>query len=162
MTGVTDATERRNREGSDVSSTVLPDRRPQGRDRGSATLWGIALMGILMVVAVALATVASARVARHRVNAAADLSALAAARLAITDPDEACRVAAAVAAENGTKLVRCQVSDEIADVWTSLAARYPFAGSRSLTGRSRAGPRPAGQPVDQASGDDWDGSSPAR
>ncbi|WP_308211147.1 Rv3654c family TadE-like protein [Nonomuraea roseoviolacea] len=132
------------------SEVFALDRGVGGRDRGSATLWGVALMGILMSVAMAFAAVASARVARHRVNAAADLSALAAAKLAIADPDEACRKAAIVAAENGAKLTRCQIKDEIADVWTSMTARLLFVGSRSLTGRSRAGPGREDQPVDQA------------
>ncbi|WP_407940526.1 Rv3654c family TadE-like protein [Nonomuraea montanisoli] len=126
------------------------NREVGGRDRGSATLWGVALMGILMSVAMAFAAVAAARVARHRVNTAADLSALAAAKLAIADPDEACRRAAIVAAENGATLIKCQMNDEIADVWTSLTARLPFVGPRSLTGRSRAGPGREGQAVDQA------------
>ncbi|MEU0563893.1 Rv3654c family TadE-like protein [Nonomuraea sp. NPDC005983] len=112
----------------------------QRGDRGSATLWGVALMGLLMAVAMAFTTVGSVRVARHRVNDAADLSALAAARLAVIDPDGACLRAADLAARNGVKLVRCTISNEIADVQTSLPITLPAVGTRTLTGRSRAGP----------------------
>ncbi|MEV0228510.1 Rv3654c family TadE-like protein [Nonomuraea sp. NPDC050786] len=110
------------------------------RERGSATLWGVALMGILMTVAAGFATVGSARVALHRANSAADLSALAAAKLAMTDPAAACARAAALAAQNGVELTRCQITQEIADVWTSLPVSLPLLGTRTLTGRARAGP----------------------
>jgi secretion/DNA translocation related TadE-like protein len=97
-------------------------------------------MGLLMAVATALAMVGSVRVARHRVNDAADLSALAAAKLAIIDPKSACAHAAALAEENGVELSNCTITGEVADVWTSLEISLPGFGTRSLTGRSRAGP----------------------
>lgn len=97
-------------------------------------------MGLLMAVAMGVATVGVARVARHRVNNAADLSALAAARLVVVDPDGACGKAAAVALGNGVDLAECTISDEVVDVRTSLAITLPVVGSRALTGRARAGP----------------------
>ncbi|MEU7742999.1 Rv3654c family TadE-like protein [Nonomuraea sp. NPDC049158] len=109
-------------------------------DRGSATLWGVALMGLLMAVATALATVGSVRVARHHVHDAADLSALAAARLALLDPRAACDRAKTVAAKNGAHLLQCTLTGEIADVRTSLTITLPVLGTRTLTGRARAGP----------------------
>ncbi len=109
-------------------------------DRGSATLWAVALMGLLMAVATALAMVGSVRVARHRLNDAADLSALAAAKLAIIDPRSACAHAAALAAENGVELSACTITGEVADVWTAGEISLPGFGTRTLTGRSRAGP----------------------
>ncbi|MEO3889138.1 Rv3654c family TadE-like protein [Nonomuraea sp. B5E05] len=120
------------------------DRRRRGvninnKERGSATLWGVALMGLLMAVATAFATVGSVRVAGHRVSSAADLSALAAAEMALADPEGACLRASAIAARNGVKLARCEIRNEIADVWTSLSISLPIAGTRTLTGRSRAG-----------------------
>ncbi|MEV0381815.1 Rv3654c family TadE-like protein [Nonomuraea sp. NPDC050643] len=110
------------------------------KDRGSATLWGVALMGLLMAIATAFATVGSVRVARHRVNSAADLSALAAAKLAIIDPEGACARAATLAAQNGVTLTQCKITNDTADVWTSLPISLPLLGTRTLTGRSRAGP----------------------
>ncbi|WP_327108333.1 Rv3654c family TadE-like protein [Nonomuraea glycinis] len=109
-------------------------------DRGSATLWAVALMGLLMAVATALAMVGSVRVARHRLNDAADLSALAAAKLAIIDPKSACAHAAAIAEENGVELSNCTITGEVADVWTTVKFSLPGLGTRTLTGRSRAGP----------------------
>lgn len=110
------------------------------KERGSATLWGVALMGLLMAVAAALAAVGSVRVARHRVNNAADLSALAAARLALADPEGACARASSLAERNGVELVACEITGDVADVWTSLSITLPVAGTLTLTGRSRAGP----------------------
>ncbi|MEV1171176.1 Rv3654c family TadE-like protein [Nonomuraea sp. NPDC049784] len=110
------------------------------KERGSATLWGVALMGLLMVVATAFATVGSVRVALHRVNGAADLSALAAAKLAIVNPEGACARAAALATQNGVELTQCEITNEVADVWTSLPISLPLLGTRTLTGRARAGP----------------------
>lgn len=109
-------------------------------DRGSATLWGVALMGLLMSVALAFAVTGSARVARHRVHQAADLSALAAARLALVAPKSACTRAAALARQNGADLSSCTITGAVADVQTSLTISIPGLGPRTLTGRSRAGP----------------------
>ncbi|MGW4793808.1 Rv3654c family TadE-like protein [Nonomuraea sp. NPDC004297] len=109
-------------------------------DRGSATLWGVALMGLLMAIALALATVGSVRVARHRADSAADLSALAAARLALIDPEGACARAAELATSNGVELTKCEITDDVADVWTALPISLPLLGTRSVAGRSRAGP----------------------
>jgi secretion/DNA translocation related TadE-like protein len=82
-------------------------------------------------------------VARHRVNTAADLSALAAARLALIDPEAACERASALATRNGVQLIECKITNEIADIWTSLSISLPVVGTRTLTGRSRAGPAAA-------------------
>ncbi|WP_313047540.1 Rv3654c family TadE-like protein [Nonomuraea jabiensis] len=114
------------------------------KEKGSATLWGVALMGLLMAVATAFATLGAVRVARHRVHSAADLSALAAAKLAIMDPETACARAATLASQNGVTLTQCKITDEIADVWTSLSISLPMVGSRTLTARSRAGPAETG------------------
>jgi secretion/DNA translocation related TadE-like protein len=96
-----------------------------------------------MATATALVAVGAVCVARHRVNAAADLSALAAARLAIIDPRDACDRATIIASANGAHLVKCTITAEVADVWTSAALTLPGLGTHTLTGRSRAGP---GQP----------------
>ncbi|WP_308164839.1 Rv3654c family TadE-like protein [Nonomuraea sediminis] len=109
-------------------------------ERGSATLWGVAVMALLMAVATITATVGAVRVARHKVNDAADLSALAAARLALADPEGACARAAHLARRNGVTLDRCTITDEIADVWTSITISIPALGPRTVTGRARAGP----------------------
>ncbi|MDA0636671.1 flp pilus-assembly TadE/G-like family protein [Nonomuraea sp. MCN248] len=109
-------------------------------DRGSATLWGVALMGLLMTLALAFATAGSVRVARHRAHDAADLSALAAAELALVDPEGACARAATLARQNGAALSSCAITGAVADVRTSLTIPLPGLGPRTVTGRARAGP----------------------
>ncbi|NBM16571.1 Rv3654c family TadE-like protein, partial [Streptomyces sp. GC420] len=84
-------------------------------------------------------------VARHRAGGAADLAALAAADHALIGPEAACGRAARVALAQGTRMVRCSVVLEVADV--SVRAR---AGPFGTTVRSRAGPpgrSPAPAPV---------------
>lgn len=115
------------------------DHQPR-HDRGSATLWGVALIGLLMAVAMAIAIIGSVRVAHHRVYGAADLSALAAAKLALLDPESACTRAEAVARANDVALSQCTITGEMADVRTTLTISLPGFGTRTLTGRSRAGP----------------------
>lgn len=109
-------------------------------------MWGVALMGLLMAVAMAFATVGVARVARHRAGNAADLCALAAARLALFDPEGACARAAELAAQNGVQLTRCEINGEMAEVWTALPIALPMVGKRTATGRSRAGPGTGNSP----------------
>lgn len=109
-------------------------------ERGSATIWGVALMALLMAVTTAGALIGAVRVTRHKVEAAADLSALSAARLALADPDGACARAALLAKQNGVTLDRCTITNEIADVWTSTTIALPGFGTRTVTGRARAGP----------------------
>ena len=101
-------------------------------------------MGLLMAVATAFAMLGSVRVARHRVHSAADLSALAAAKSAIMDPETACARAATLASQNGVKLTQCKITEEIADVRTSLSISLPILGSHTLMARSRAGPAERG------------------
>lgn len=114
--------------------------RHERRDRGSGTVWGVAVMGLLLAVAGSFAIVGSVRVARHRVHSAADLSALAAARLVVVDASRACTVARSMARQNGADLVRCTVTGEVVDVWTSLSIEVPGIGQRTVEGRARAGP----------------------
>lgn len=99
-----------------------------------------------MAVATAFATVGAVRVARHRANNAADLSALAAAKLALFDPEGACTRASALAIQNGVQLTRCEITNEVADVWTALPISLPIVGTRTVEGRSRAGPADTTQP----------------
>lgn len=105
--------------------------RDRRRDRGSATVWGLGIVGVLLALFATGLLVAQAVVLRHRAGAAADLAALAAADHALDGRDRACELAAAVAREQGAHLVTCAVSGEIADVVADVG------GARV---RSRAGP----------------------
>ncbi|GAA4056580.1 Rv3654c family TadE-like protein [Nonomuraea soli] len=113
---------------------------PPTADRGSATLWSVALMALLMIAATAITTVGAAHVARHRAQTSADLSALAAAKLAIADPDEACRAAKRIAEANRAALTNCALAAEMVDVDTAVRITLPAIGERIITAHARAGP----------------------
>lgn len=109
-------------------------------DRGAAGLLVlIAGMAIVAVTAVAGALVAGALV-HSRVEAAADMVALAAAGRLLTDP-QPCEVAATVAADNDVRLVACQVEGLAVSI-TVEAALPPVltgaVGDRRARARARA------------------------
>jgi secretion/DNA translocation related TadE-like protein len=112
-----------------------------GKERGSATIWMIGLMTLIFAVAAAVTFTGMARVARHRAQSAADLSALAAARLAFADPDRGCAEASSLAVGNGAKVTRCFIDgDGIADVQVAVRLSLPVAGGLTVATVARAGP----------------------
>ncbi|MFF0243723.1 Rv3654c family TadE-like protein [Streptosporangium sandarakinum] len=111
------------------------------RERGSATIWAIAVAATVWAVAAALMAVGAARVGRHRAQSAADLSALAAARLAFVVPDRGCARAEALARANGAEVTGCAVGqDGIADIQVTVRLSLPVLGPRPITALARAGP----------------------
>ena len=109
-------------------------------DRGSGSLLVLALTGVLLLVAMVLATLAAVAVTRHRAASAADLAALAAADRALAGEQVACAAAARAATAAGAVLRLCRVTGEEADVVT--AVRPPAALGRlgEAHGVARAGP----------------------
>ncbi len=80
-----------------------------GRDRGSASLWLLAVGLVLLAAGMAGASIGAARVGRHQARVAADLGALAGAARTLGDPADACPRAAAIVAANGAQLMECTV-----------------------------------------------------
>ncbi|WP_369987724.1 Rv3654c family TadE-like protein [Streptosporangium sp. 'caverna'] len=110
-------------------------------ERGSATIWMVGLMALIFAMASAVAFTGMARVARHRAQSAADLSALAAARLAFADPNRGCAEASSLAVGNGAKVTRCSIDgDGIADIQVALRLLLPVAGGVTVMADARAGP----------------------
>ncbi|MDQ6649249.1 MAG: flp pilus-assembly TadE/G-like family protein [Actinomycetota bacterium] len=119
---------------------MTPGQRVAGGERGSATVWLLSVTMLVSMLTGVVLLVGAAAVIRHRVEAAADLAALAAAERAIGGPQAACTAAGRVAVEAGAVLVRCSVIGAVSEV---TAARRPpgilgLAGP--VTARSRAGP----------------------
>ncbi|GIH80389.1 Rv3654c family TadE-like protein [Planobispora longispora] len=113
----------------------------RSRERGSATIWMIGVAAVVFTAAVAVTIAGSARAARHRVQAAADFGALAAARLALADPARGCAEAALLAAENDARLTRCDIgADGVAVVRTTVRLSLPVVGDREIMAHARAGP----------------------
>lgn len=117
-------------------------------ERGSASIWVLALAFVLFAGAVTVSLYGSAVTARHRAAAAADLAALAAAeRLWSGDPAEPCRTARTVATRNGAALDECRVGAGYAAVATEVRFRGMLARLGHASGRARAVPGTADGPV---------------
>ena len=118
--------------------------RPSG-DRGSATVWVLALSGVLAVLAVAVVLVGAAALARHRAGTAADLAALAAAGRAVLGEPDACAAAAHVARANAAALVACSVDGSaVVEVRVAVPVRLAGLGVHVASARARAGPADSG------------------
>ncbi|GHB49895.1 hypothetical protein GCM10010377_46110 [Streptomyces viridiviolaceus] len=114
----------------------------RGSDRGSATVWSMGAVAVLCLVFGVVLALGQAVVARHRAAGGADLAALAAADHWARGGEAACARADGIARAQGTRLVRCVLTDRISDV-TAASGRGPFAAEV----RARAGPpAPAGPP----------------
>ncbi|MFS8199042.1 Rv3654c family TadE-like protein (plasmid) [Streptomyces sp. CWNU-52B] len=127
-------------------------RRAAGpvRDRGSATVWTVGALAVLCVVFGAVLAMGQAVVVRHRAGGAADLAALAAADHWMDGETRACAGADRVARAQDTRIVRCAVLGDTADV-TVEAGRGPLTAEvRSRAGP--AGPVPSAGPVPPAPG----------
>jgi secretion/DNA translocation related TadE-like protein len=110
-------------------------------ERGSATVWVVALSGVLAMLGAAAVYVGAAVVARHRATAAADFAALAAAVRAVEGLADGCARAADLAAENAADLTACAVGrGGIARVEVSVTVRLGRLGVHSATAAARAGP----------------------
>lgn len=118
-----------------------PDEQAAGweRDRGSATVWVLSAGLVFVVVAIAIAAIMAATVARHRAQSAADLAALGAALRAWDGPAAACDRAAELAAGNGATLVSCRVEGLDAIVTVEVVPSG-FAGLGAARASARAGP----------------------
>lgn len=109
-------------------------------DRGSATPFAVACLGLLVLLAAALG-VTTAMVRAHRqAQAAADLAALAAAQ-AVRSGDP-CAAGAGTAARNGARLVTCSVDGRDVTVRVEVAGPRWLGQDADLAAQARAGPAP--------------------
>jgi secretion/DNA translocation related TadE-like protein len=104
------------------------------------------VVGVLAFVALLTAVVGGAVADKRRVEAAADLGALAGAS-AVQRGDDGCGAAAAVVTRNRSRLVGCSVAGGlVVSVRTARDTRRVLGLRLTLTSRARAGP------VDAATG----------
>jgi secretion/DNA translocation related TadE-like protein len=110
--------------------------RPADDDRGMATLWtAYAIAGIAALTAVLMA-MAAVSVARHRVEAAADLAALAGAAYGVWGAEHACAQARWVADRMAVSLDECR-----SEGWTVVVrVNTSVGGLGNLNAQARAGP----------------------
>lgn len=113
------------------------------QDSGVATIWTAMAVAALTGVAVLGCWLATAVLARHRAETAADLGALAAASHAVEGPARACERARWIADRMAVTLLTCrwQQLDAFVEV---QAPGLAFGGLPGPSARARAGP--AGRP----------------
>ncbi len=123
--------------------------RNEARERGSAAIWVIAASSLVLAAAYFGVARTTAVLARHRVEAAADLAALAAAsRIGVAE--DSCAQAGRIASANDATLRSCslRLRDDARSgsvrVVVTASATLPLVGSRSLTASADAARLPAG------------------
>lgn len=109
-----------------------------GDDDGSATVLAAFMVAALVIVTTGGVWIGSAVVARHRAQAAADLSALVAAQRIPAGPAAACLSAEALARAMGAVLVDCAADGLDAVLTVSVASAAPIGGPALAA--ARAGP----------------------
>jgi secretion/DNA translocation related TadE-like protein len=109
-------------------------------DRGSATVWLVGLAGLVLLASTAGVVRGAALVARHRVEAAADLAALAAAARLAGGSGDPCAAARQVAGANGAALTACHLSGRVAEVEAETTLDAGLLGRHRAHARARAGP----------------------
>ncbi len=122
------------------------DRSPSGGcdersgDRGSATVWTVGGIGVIVTLLTALLWFVAAVVTRHRAESAADLAALAAASTAVAGEQRACDEARWVTDHMGVELRSCRLSGW--DALVEVVAQPPAALQQfgPAAARARAGP----------------------
>jgi secretion/DNA translocation related TadE-like protein len=109
---------------------------PPAGERGSATVWVLALAGVLALVGAAAVLVGAAVVARHRATAAADLAALAAAGRELAGHARACAAAEEIAAANAAEVISCTVgAGAVVEVAVRVRVELGGLGVHSATAR---------------------------
>lgn len=111
-----------------------------GHDRGSASLWLLAVGLTVVALALAAAAVGAARVAGHRAQVAADLGALAGAARVVEGPAAACSRAGAFVGANGGRLRACVVDGLDLQISVEVPMAGPFGAGRAAAASARAGP----------------------
>jgi secretion/DNA translocation related TadE-like protein len=123
-----------------MRASGCPHRSWAGRsESGTTTVLVVVLIGVLAAGAVVIGALGGALVDHRRVEAAADLAALAAAGARLAG-DEACTAARSVARRNGGTLVDCVVAGDVVLVRVVRQTSVLPGRKLTLTGRARAGP----------------------
>lgn len=114
-------------------------RRRFASQRGAATVLVTACFGVVLLVGCALAVVAAMITAHRSAQAAADLAALAGAAAA-RDGGDPCAAAGGIAADNGGRLVGCDVDGPEVTIRVEVPGPRWLGQPHDLTAAARAGP----------------------
>jgi secretion/DNA translocation related TadE-like protein len=112
-------------------------------ERGSGAIWVLAMGLVIALAAAAGGSWGLAATARHRAESAADLAALAAAAHSLDGQGRVCSMATAIVRANGSEVVRCQLTGDVAEVEVSRPLRIGSLQGWGAVARARAGPADA-------------------
>jgi secretion/DNA translocation related TadE-like protein len=112
-------------------------------ERGSATPFAVACLGLLVLLAAALGVVSAMVHAQRRAQSAADLAALAAAQSLARGAD-GCAAAVRISGANGAALTSCEVSGREVRLRVEVTGPRWLGQSADLEAEARAGPVLAG------------------
>jgi len=107
-------------------------------DRGSATVFVVIALTMILFATLVIATIGGLVVGHRRAQAAADLSALAAAS-ALGTAEDPCAAADAVAAANGASVESCGSGQSAVTIVVSVAGTALSLGGVRLHAEARAG-----------------------
>lgn len=113
-------------------------RRGEGRERGSATVLVLGVMGVAVALLLGLGAVAGAQTSRGAAQSAADLAALAGAAAALAGSESPCARVREVVERNAARLEACEPAGGIVDVRVSRSAGPGVPGRAQAS--ARAGP----------------------
>lgn len=113
--------------------------RRGGDQRGSATPFAIACLGLLVLLAAALGVVSAMIHAQRRAQSAADLGALAAAE-ALAEGADGCAAGGHIAQSNGAAMTSCRVSGREVRLAVEVAGPRWLGQTGDLAAEARAGP----------------------
>ena len=108
-------------------------------ERGSATLFAVACLAVLLLLGAALGVVAALVRAHRSAQSAADLAALAAAD-AVGSGRDPCAAGAAVAAANDATLTSCVPAGREVTVSVTVVGPHWLGQVADLSAQARAGP----------------------
>lgn len=113
---------------------------PRGRgDRGSASLFAIACLAVLLLLGAALGVVAAMVRAHRLAQSAADLAALSAA-VAVARGEDGCAAGAVIAEANGARVLSCRVEGLEAALTVEVDGPHWLGQLADLGAEARAGP----------------------
>jgi secretion/DNA translocation related TadE-like protein len=121
---------------------VTTTTRPMADEAGSAAALATALAGVLAIVTMLVTVVAGAVTDQRRLEAAADLGALAGASAAQRGED-ACAAAGSVTDRNGAHVTACSVSGDIVTLRVGRVTRGVLGMRLTLAATARGGPSSA-------------------
>src|SRR3954469_8784088 len=110
-------------------------------ERGSATVLGVGVVGVLVTVMALVAALAGAVADQRRVESAADLGALAGAS-AVQQGRPACASARDVVSRNGASLASCTVAGAVVEVRARRRTQLLLGRRFEAASTARAGPLP--------------------